>query len=73
MTAIGSVSVYDVTTGIRLGAPIPIPADDELLGLSIAHDGSVIAFGGGIDNGYQVWDLDPQHWVAAACRWPDAT
>jgi DNA-binding SARP family transcriptional activator/WD40 repeat protein len=63
-----SVSVYDVTTGIRLGAPIPIPADDELLGLSIAHDGSIIAFGGGIDNGYQVWDLNPQHWVGAACR-----
>ena len=27
-----------------------------------------MAIGGGIENGYQIWDLDPDHWIEAACR-----
>jgi hypothetical protein len=36
--------------------------------VSIALDGSRMAVGGGIENGYQIWDLEPDHWVGAACR-----
>jgi WD40 repeat protein len=64
----GSASLYDVASGIRLGAPIPIPVDDEFQTATIALDGSRMAIGGGIENGYQIWDLDPNHWVEAACR-----
>jgi DNA-binding SARP family transcriptional activator/WD40 repeat protein len=64
----GSVNLYDVATGIQLGTPIQIPSEDEVQFVSIALDGSVMALGGGTENGYQVWDLDPDHWVDAACR-----
>jgi DNA-binding SARP family transcriptional activator/WD40 repeat protein len=64
----GSASLYDVASGIRLGAPIPIPVDDEFQTATIALDGSRMAIGGGIENGYQIWDLDPAHWEEAACR-----
>ena len=64
----GWVNLYDVASGIRIGAPIPIPVEDEFQTVSIALDGSRMAIGGGIENGYQIWDLDPDHWVEAACR-----
>ena len=64
----GSANLYDVASGIRLGAPIPIPVEDELQAVSIALDGSRMAIGGGNENGYQIWDLDVDHWVEAACR-----
>ena len=48
-------------------APIPIPSG-EFQSVSIALDGSRMALGGGIENGYQIWDLDPTSWVEAACR-----
>ncbi len=64
----GWANLYDVASGIRLGAPIPIPDEDELQAVSMALDGSRMAIGGGIQNGYQIWDLDPDHWVEAACR-----
>ena len=64
----GWANLYDVASGIRIGAPIPIPVEDEFQTASIALDGSRMAIGGGIENGYQIWDLDPDHWVEAACR-----
>jgi DNA-binding SARP family transcriptional activator/WD40 repeat protein len=64
----GWANLYDVASGIRLGAPIPIPVEDEFQTASIALDGSRMAIGGGIENGYQIWDLDPDHWVEGACR-----
>jgi hypothetical protein len=40
----------------------------EFQSVSIALDGSRMALGGGIENGYQIWDLDPTSWIDAACR-----
>ena len=28
----------------------------------------MLSVGGGIETGAQLWDLDPEHWVTAACR-----
>ncbi len=27
-----------------------------------------MAVGGGGPDGFTLWDLDPQHWITAACR-----
>ena len=62
-----TVSVFDVDSGIRLGAPIRIPdGDGEVIGLSL--DGTTLVLGGGASDGVQVWDLRPQAWIDAACR-----
>ncbi len=63
-----SVSLYDVATGVRLGLPISTPADDDISAVTMSADGSVMAVSGGIENGYQIWDLELEHWVEAACR-----
>ena len=61
------MSIFDVDSGIRLGAPISIPdGDAEVIGLSL--DGTTLVLGGGATNGVQVWDLRPQTWIDAACR-----
>ena len=62
-----TVSIFDVDSGIRLGAPISIPdGDAEVIGLSL--DGTTLVLGGGATNGVQVWDLRPQAWIDGACR-----
>ena len=62
-----TVSIFDVESGIRLGAPIVIPdGDGEVIGLSL--DGTTLVLGGGASDGLQVWDLRPQAWIDAACR-----
>lgn len=62
-----TVSIFDVDSGIRLGAPISIPdGDGEVIGLSL--DGTTLVLGGGATNGVQVWDLRPDAWIDAACR-----
>ena len=63
-----SVSLYDVARGVRLGLPISTPADDDISAVTMSADGSVMAMSGGIENGYQIWDLELEHWVEAACR-----
>ena len=61
------MSIFDVDSGIRLGAPISIPdGDAEVIGLSL--DGTTLVLGGGATNGVQVWDLRPQAWIDGACR-----
>ena len=61
-----TVTLYDVATGVRLGAPIVVPEAQESL-ISLSPRGDRLAIGGG-DAGVQIWNLDPAHWVAAACR-----
>ena len=59
------MSIFDVDSGIRLGAPISIPdGDAEVIGLSL--DGTTLVLGGGATNGVQVWDLRPQAWIDGA-------
>src|SRR5262245_17657496 len=70
-----SVALYDVPTGVSLGTPITIP-DDELNFISLAPNGKWLAMGGtrmapegGNPNASaKIVDLDPEHWIDAACR-----
>jgi DNA-binding SARP family transcriptional activator/WD40 repeat protein/tRNA A-37 threonylcarbamoyl transferase component Bud32 len=65
-----SVVLYDVETGVRIGSPITIP-DDEANWIALSLDGRWLATGGEAADGRrasQIWDLDPQAWVTAACR-----
>jgi len=34
----------------------------------LALDGSIVAVGGGFDDGVAVWDLDPERWLNGVCR-----
>jgi hypothetical protein len=68
------VVLYDVATGERIGTPITVPEGQENQ-VRISLDGKWLALGGErIDNAtddddpFQIWDLDPAHWVEAACR-----
>jgi WD40 repeat protein len=61
------VILYDVATGIRLSDAIPI-SDDESNNFALSPDGSQLAVGGGPHDSVKVWDLDPHHWIEAACR-----
>ena len=63
-----TVTLYDVATGVRLGAPIVVAEAQENL-ISLSPHGDRLAIGGGEgEAGVQIWNLDPAHWVAAACR-----
>jgi class 3 adenylate cyclase/WD40 repeat protein len=67
----GSISLYDVATGVGLGTPLPItenPVDarDADKNIALSLDGTRLAVP--TTDGVQVWDLEPQHWVDAACR-----
>ena len=61
-----SVTLYDVGSGEQIGDRIQIP-NTEPRGSAIRPDGLEMAFGGGIYTDIVAWDLDPQHWVTAAC------
>ena len=43
------------------------PRYGERLPVAIRPDGKELAIGGGVGQDFLVWDLDPQHWVTAAC------
>jgi class 3 adenylate cyclase/WD40 repeat protein len=65
-----NVRLYDVATGTTLGTPITI-ANDESNIMTLSLDGKQLAVGGEPATGQhaiQIWDLEPDHWVAAACR-----
>jgi DNA-binding SARP family transcriptional activator/WD40 repeat protein/tRNA A-37 threonylcarbamoyl transferase component Bud32 len=63
----GIVSLFDVATGTRLGPPLTATPDDQLL-MSLANDGTSLAYGGGLHSGIKVVDLDPDVWIDASCR-----
>ena len=68
------VYLYDIASGVRIGTPISVP-DGQWNHINISLDGKWLTVGGerpenlvrGQDT-FQIWDLDPEHWAAAACR-----
>lgn len=63
----GDVAVFDLASGERIGSTLEV-ADDESNGVALRSDGRELLFGGGSRLGSVIWDLDPDHWKAAACR-----
>lgn len=62
-----SVAIYDIASGVAVGDPIDIP-DDQINAIALRPDGLELAVGGSRAVGPEVWDLDPRHWIDAACR-----
>ena len=60
-----TVSIYDVSTGTRIGDPIPIVVP-LIYGGFLRHDGRALAVTD--RTGVAIWDLDPMHLRTAACR-----
>jgi WD40 repeat protein len=60
-----SAALYDVATGIRLGDPIATRAPLAYAAF-LSPDGRSLAVADA--GGVVVWDLDPEHLLAAACR-----
>jgi WD40 repeat protein len=60
-----SVTLFDVASGVRLGTPITL-ADDVVNAIALDPAGTRLAVNG-VD-GVQIWDLDPDRWVEAACE-----
>jgi hypothetical protein len=63
----GNVSLFDVATGVRIGPPFTSTPDDQLL-MSLATDGTTLAYGGGLHSAIKVVDLDPDTWIEASCH-----
>lgn len=61
----GSATLFDVAGGVRLGDMIP-SAGGDVFAASLRSDGRELAVV--IDDGIQLWDLDPESQAAAACR-----
>ena len=62
-----TAAIDDVTTGAAIGDPIVIP-DDEVNDVALRPDGLELASDGPVQTGMTIWDLDPDHWIEAACR-----
>jgi WD40 repeat protein len=62
-----SIALFDMLSGQQIGDTIKIP-DTEANAAAVRPDGKELAFGGGAGREFVVWDLDPQHWVSAACK-----
>ena len=60
-----SVTLYDVAEGVRLGTPLII-ADNASNLIALSADGRRLAIPS--SDGVQIWDLEPKHWVDAACQ-----
>jgi WD40 repeat protein len=56
-----TVSIYDTASRTRLGDPIPWVSR-----ASLRPDGAAVAVGTG--DGIAIWDINPQHLAATACR-----
>lgn len=61
-----SVTIYDVPSGEQIGDRMIIP-DTEAVAGAVRSDGKELAMGGGVGREFVIWDLDPEHWVTAAC------
>ncbi len=61
-----SVTTYDVPSGEQIGDRLVI-AETEVVASAVRPDGMELAMGGGFGRDFLVWDLDPEHWVTAAC------
>ena len=62
----GSVSVYDLASHTRIGDAIDMDRNDGSA-TALRADGAVLAIETPHDDGIELWDLDPSHWVDAAC------
>ena len=60
-----TLRVYDIATRTPLGDPIDLDQPFMESGAVFRSDGRSAAAVSG--HGIVVWDLDPEHWVAAAC------
>jgi hypothetical protein len=60
-----TVSVYDVATWTRIGDPIPSEAPFTFPGY-LRPDGAAVTVT--VRGGVEVWDIDPEHLLEAACR-----
>ena len=63
----GTVSIYDMQTRTRLGDPIPIGHIGDNSLVDLRDDGKQAAITGSDGTGVVLLDLDPNHWVTAAC------
>ncbi|MFE6967591.1 BTAD domain-containing putative transcriptional regulator [Agromyces sp. NPDC057679] len=61
----GTVSIYDLATGLRLGDPIPVANPSAASGM-LRADGQEVAMN--VAGGVAVWDLRPETHADAACR-----
>jgi hypothetical protein len=61
------VALHDIASGVALGDRMDVPGA-EANAIALRPDGTELAVGGSREAGIQVWDLDPEQWVAAACR-----
>lgn len=62
--------LYDLDARVQIGGGIPLPFDDA----DLHNDGHAVAFRSDgfeaaaiVDGGIAIWDLDPDHWITAAC------
>ena len=65
------IRLYDLAARLQLGVDLPFdaaaaPADRFNRGLALRPDGRQAAFA--VPGGIAIWDLDPDHWVTAACE-----
>ena len=65
------IRLYDLGARVQLGVGLPfgsaVPTNNhDQRGLSLRPDGRQAAFA--IPGGIAIWDLDPDHWVTAACQ-----
>ena len=63
-----TLSFYDVGAGVRLGDPMQFPTLLDVPSLAFRPDGLAAATNDTAGLGAVVWDLDPEHWVTAACK-----
>ena len=63
----GRVMLFDVATTTELSDAIEID-DEDADAMALRPDGLELVLGGSRATGMQVWDLDPEHWIDAACR-----
>src|SRR5262249_10249690 len=62
-----TVALNDIASGVALGDRMDVPGD-EANAIALRPDGMELAVGGSREVGIQVWELDPEQWIAAACR-----
>jgi len=62
----GSVSIYDIAGRARLGDAID-PDRNTGTHVALRADARVAALETPTDDGIELWDLDPDRWVLAAC------
>ncbi len=60
------LSIYDVASRTRLGDPIVTDAPFDGAKGTLRPDGEAVAINSG--DGFTIWDLDPDHLAAAACK-----